>query len=197
MLLILAPLCPTRRISRVSRTSRLHLPHTRSLFRNAHLYSRPALHERIWQYGRGLTHVRNLCQLAPVSAFETNTGPVCFREVNFRGFWDLWRRHYQLQPGFCTCSPYNCGQKLEFRGEQWTTACMHIVVTYSCISALRPWRNPEMFSRGIQLGLGTACTVVMMDALTSGCGTRRLFGKAEVDLFMTSENTHWPLSNEE
>ncbi len=29
-------------------------------------------HKRIWQYGRDLTHTRNLCQLAPGSAFKTN-----------------------------------------------------------------------------------------------------------------------------
>ncbi len=40
MVLILAPLCPTLRVSHVSRTSCLHLPHTRSLSRSALLYSR-------------------------------------------------------------------------------------------------------------------------------------------------------------
>ncbi len=59
MLLILAPLCPTLRISRVSRTSRLHA--AVMLFFIHGLAPGSALqvsHKRIWQYGRGLTHAR-------------------------------------------------------------------------------------------------------------------------------------------
>ncbi len=39
-----------------------------------------------------------------------------------------------------------------------------------CIEALRPWRNPELFSRGVPLGLVTSRVVEMMDVSTRGWG---------------------------
>lgn len=52
----------------------------------------------------------------------------------------------------------------------WSSGHTRIPVTNSCISALRPWRNPDMFSLGVHLGLVTQRTVVSTDASTSGWG---------------------------
>ncbi len=47
---------------------------------------------------------------------------------------------------------------------------LSIAVFCNCIKALRPWRNPDLFSQGIPLGLVTSCVMVMTDALPHGWG---------------------------
>ncbi len=46
----------------------------------------------------------------------------------------------------------------------WTLGCLSIAVSRGCIDALRPWRNPGLFSRGVPLGLVTSRSVVTTDA---------------------------------
>ncbi len=46
----------------------------------------------------------------------------------------------------------------------WTSGRLSIAVTYGCIEALAPWRNPDLFSRGVPLGLVASRVVVPTDA---------------------------------
>ncbi len=52
----------------------------------------------------------------------------------------------------------------------WTSGRLSIAVTCGCIEALAPWRNPDLFSRGVPLGLVTSRVVVTTDASTLGWG---------------------------
>ncbi len=55
----------------------------------------------------------------------------------------------------------------------WTSGRLSIAVTCGCIEALAPWRNPDLFSRGVKkktLGLVTSRVVVTTDASTLGWG---------------------------
>ncbi len=55
----------------------------------------------------------------------------------------------------------------------WTSGHLSIAVTCGCIEALAPWRNPDLFSRGVKkktLGLVTSRVVVTTDASTLGWG---------------------------
>ncbi len=52
----------------------------------------------------------------------------------------------------------------------WTPGRLSIAVTCGCIEALAPWRNPDLFSRGVPLGLVTSRVVVTTDASTLGWG---------------------------
>ncbi len=52
----------------------------------------------------------------------------------------------------------------------WTWGRLSIAVTCGCIEALAPWRNPDLFSRGVPLGLVTSRVVVTTDASTLGWG---------------------------
>ncbi len=49
----------------------------------------------------------------------------------------------------------------------WTSGCLSIAVT---CEALAPWRNPDLFSRGVPLGLVASRVVVTTDASTLGWG---------------------------
>ncbi len=55
----------------------------------------------------------------------------------------------------------------------WTSDRLSIAVSRGCIEALRLWRNPDLFSQGVPLGLVTSRVVVMMDASTRGWGAVR------------------------
>ncbi len=52
----------------------------------------------------------------------------------------------------------------------WTSGRLSIAVTCGCIEALGPWRNPDLFSRGVPLGLVASRVVVTTDASTPGWG---------------------------
>ncbi|XP_056608266.1 uncharacterized protein LOC130425869 [Triplophysa dalaica] len=52
----------------------------------------------------------------------------------------------------------------------WSSGRVRVPVTLSCLSALSPWRDPSMFSRGVPLGLVTRRIVVTTDASSSGWG---------------------------
>ncbi len=52
----------------------------------------------------------------------------------------------------------------------WTSGRLSIAVTGGCIEALAPWLNPDLFSRGVPLGLVTSRVVVTTDASTLGWG---------------------------
>ncbi len=52
----------------------------------------------------------------------------------------------------------------------WTSGRLSIAVTCGCIEALTPWRNPDLFSWGVPLGLVTLRVVVTTDASTLGWG---------------------------
>ncbi len=52
----------------------------------------------------------------------------------------------------------------------WTSGRLSIAVTCGCIEALAPWRNPDLFSRGVPLGLVASRVVVTTDASTLGWG---------------------------
>ncbi len=54
--------------------------------------------------------------------------------------------------------------------EMRTSGRLSIVVTRGCIEALTLWRNPDLFSRGVPLGLVASRVVVTTDALTRGWG---------------------------
>ncbi len=49
-----------------------------------------------------------------------------------------------------------------------TSGCLSIAVTHGCIEALTPWRNPDLFSRGIPLGSVALRVVVTTDGRTDG-----------------------------
>ncbi len=50
----------------------------------------------------------------------------------------------------------------------WTSGCLNITVSRGCIEALKPWHNPDLFSRGVPLGSVVSCVVVTTDASTHG-----------------------------
>ena len=52
----------------------------------------------------------------------------------------------------------------------WYSGHKRITVTHSCVSTLRPWSSPDMFSPGVPLGIVTQRTVVSTDASTAGWG---------------------------
>ncbi len=52
----------------------------------------------------------------------------------------------------------------------WTSGRLSIEVTCGCIEALAPWRNTDLFSRGVPLGLVTSRVVVTTDTSTLGWG---------------------------
>ncbi len=52
----------------------------------------------------------------------------------------------------------------------WTSGRLRIAVSRGCIEALRPWRDPDLFSRGVPLGLVTSRVVVTTDASSRGWG---------------------------
>ncbi len=52
----------------------------------------------------------------------------------------------------------------------WTLGHLSIAVSSGCIKALRPWRNLDLFSRGVPLGLVTLCIVGKTDASTRSWG---------------------------
>ncbi len=52
----------------------------------------------------------------------------------------------------------------------WTSGRLRIAISHGCIEALRPWRNPDLFSWGVPLGLVTSRVVVTTDASTRGWG---------------------------
>ncbi len=54
--------------------------------------------------------------------------------------------------------------------ETRTSGRLSITVTRGCIEALTSWRNPDLFSRGVPLGLVASCVVVTTDASTHSWG---------------------------
>ncbi len=52
----------------------------------------------------------------------------------------------------------------------WTSERLSIAVNRGCIKALMPWRNPDLFSRGVPLGSVASRMVVTTDASTHGWG---------------------------
>ncbi len=52
----------------------------------------------------------------------------------------------------------------------WTSGCLNITVSRGCIEALKPWHNPDLFSRGVPLGSVVSHVVVTTDASTHGWG---------------------------
>ncbi len=49
----------------------------------------------------------------------------------------------------------------------WTSGCLNITVSRGCIEALKPWHNPDLFSRGVPLG-SVVSRVVVMHRPTAG-----------------------------
>ncbi len=52
----------------------------------------------------------------------------------------------------------------------WTSGCLNITVSRGCIEALKPWHNPDLFSRGVPLSSVVSRVVVTTDASTHGWG---------------------------
>lgn len=52
----------------------------------------------------------------------------------------------------------------------WASAFLRIQITHSCISALRPWRDPTLYSIGAPLGQVASRIAVTTDASRSGWG---------------------------
>lgn len=73
--------------------------------------------------------------------------------------------------GLLHMRPLQLWLKSQVPWREWTVGCMRIKVTNSCVRSLRILHDPEMFSRGVPLGLVTARTVVTTATSTSGWGT--------------------------
>ncbi len=91
----------------------------------------------------------------------------------------------------------------------WRHRRLHIRVNQACVTALTPWKNPQWMKKGVAMGLVHTRKVVTTDASnTFGHWSKaesgfhinclemlavcRAFGKAEVDLFASKDNSHCP-----
>lgn len=72
--------------------------------------------------------------------------------------------------GLLYMRPLQLWLKTQVPRRAWKLGRARIVVTRRCLSALKPWQNPDLYQRGVQMGLVTRRKVVTTDASTTGWG---------------------------